>query len=111
MTEATGSTTVKEVIIKDMLEKTLFNRDTIEKVIAFQGEDLLKAFKEHSQVEISGFGVFNVAKGKVQKRIDRYTNWLEGDKPRTPEHEEDVRKLLEYLKIKQCQNLQNTLIS
>jgi len=91
-----------------MVEKTLFDRDTIEKVVAFQGEDLLRAFKEHSQVEISGFGLFYVAKGKVQKRIDRYTNWLKGDKPRTPEHEQSVKELLEYLKIKQCQNLQNT---
>jgi len=105
--EAHSSTTIKELIIDNIVENSNYSKDVIEKVVAFQGEDMLKAFKLHRQVEISGFGMLFVAKGKVQKRIDRYTQWLAGDKPRTPEHEEDVKKLVEFLKGKQCPNLQS----
>lgn len=105
--EAQNSITIKDYLIDVIKENSPYSKEIIEQVVAFQGEDILRAIKEHSQVEISGFGLLYVAKGKIQKRIDRFTAYLAGDKPRTPEHEEDVKQLLEFLKEKQCQNLQN----
>jgi len=46
-----------------------FPVDVIEKVIAFQGDDMLRAAKLYSEIEISGIGLLYVAKGKLANRI------------------------------------------
>lgn len=96
--------TIKDHLIDDIQVTTDYPRELIEKVVAFQGEDILKAVKENSQVEISGFGLLYVAKGKLQKRIDRYTKFLD----KNPDYKGTVTELLEFLKEKKCQNSQNT---
>jgi len=96
--------TIKDTLIDNIVENSSYSKEVVEQVIAFQGEDMLKAFKEYRQIEISGFGLLYVAKGKLSKRIERYSKYLVGDAPRTEDHQKEVEKLLEFLKTKQCQS-------
>ena len=106
MFEKLMSTTVKEFLIRKVEEQTTFPMDVIEKVISFQGEDIIKSIDKVTQIEISGFGVLFISKKKLQNRIERYTNSV--NKGGTPEYKAAMEKEIEYLKIKQCQNLKNT---
>lgn len=98
------SSGVRDYLIDEIIKESSYSRDLVEKVVSFQGEDILKAVKNHSQVEISGFGLLYVAKGKLQKRIDRYSTFLE----KNPDYVGTVTDLLEFLKVKKCQNSENT---
>lgn len=57
--------------ILDKMTKELpyYSLELMEKVIAFQGEDMLRATREYREIEISGFGLLFVAKGKLARRI------------------------------------------
>lgn len=95
--------------VKDFVISNInYPKEVVEKVIAFQGEDILRAVKEYSQIEISGLGLLFVAKGKLNKRIDRYNTYLNNGVEKEIGKEETITKLLEFLKKKKCQNLQNT---
>ena len=76
MFEKNRSTSVKDMLIDLIADKQEYSRDTIEKVVNFQGEDFLRAVRQHNQIEISGLGLLFISKGKLQKRIDRAKNRL-----------------------------------
>lgn len=86
----------------------IYPRDVIEKVIAFQGEDMLNAVKNYSQIEISGFGLLYVAKGKVKKRIEKCEKGIqtilsqatEDNVQVTEEKLTYIKNKLDYLKSK-----------
>jgi nucleoid DNA-binding protein len=75
------------------MTETGYSQDIIEKVISFQGEDMLRAFSEHSQIEISGFGLLFVAKGKLKKRKERITKYLDGGGEKVESHLEQLKYL------------------
>ena len=98
MFEKLATTSVKDLLIAKVAEQTSFPMDIIEKVVSFQGEDILKSLEKCSQVEISGFGVLFVSKGKLKNRIKKYNDIL--DRGGTPEHNAIMEKEIEYLKRK-----------
>lgn len=64
-----ASQTIKDYIIGNMVEELSYSKDVIDSVIAFQGEDMLNAVKQHSELEISGFGLLYVSQVKLKNRI------------------------------------------
>jgi nucleoid DNA-binding protein len=89
MFEKNPSTTVKDMLIDMIASKEDYSRDIIEKVIRFQGEDLLKGMRTCDTVEISGLGVLYVAKTKLATRIRRVE---------AREQTEENIEILKYLK-------------
>jgi hypothetical protein len=61
-----------------MVEEGLYERDVIEKIILFQGKDLLKAVKECQSIEISGFGKLIMSQNKLKKKIKMTGERLNG---------------------------------
>lgn len=98
MFEKLASTTIKDMLIAKVVEQTSFDIDIIEKVVSFQGEDLIKSLNKCSQVEISGFGVLFVSKTKLKNRMSSYiANLTKGG---TPEYNDIMEKEIEFLKTK-----------
>lgn len=62
---------LKGVLITKTAIKTLINEDVVEKIISFEFKDVLRAMKEHHQVEISGFGRFMISPNKTAKKISK----------------------------------------
>ena len=62
---------IKDSLIEQVAEELGHPIDTIEKVIAFQGKEMLQAVKEYNEIEVSGFGTFYVSQNKVNKHISR----------------------------------------
>lgn len=60
---------IKDVLIEQVAEELGHPIDTVEKVIAFQGKEMLQAVKDYNEVEVSGFGTFYVSQNKVKKQI------------------------------------------
>ena len=102
-----NQSTIKSFLMEKVREQTSFSSDIIEKVISFQGEDILNAVKESNQIEISGFGLLFISKSKLRKRISRYSDKLEKVRGINPEYDKTMEDLIEFLKKKQCQNSQN----
>lgn len=79
------------------------SEDIISKVIAFQGEDGLKAVKQHHEVEFSGFGKFYLSQARVKRRIDNLQKMLGHlkNKPVLDERKiSGIEKELEIVKTK-----------
>jgi len=57
---------IKDYIIEGMVE---YPRTLIENIITFQGESMLEASRKYSEIEISGFGILYVAKGKLSREL------------------------------------------
>lgn len=77
------------------------SEDIISKVIAFQGEDSLKAVKQYDEVEFSGFGKFYLSETKLHKALTNYQKAL--DRMRltpeiNPEKIERLDKVINELK-------------
>lgn len=102
MYEKPNSTSVKDLLIETISTEQNFPQDVVEKVIRFQGEDLTEALKNHSQVEISGFGVLYVAKTKLKKTLGNFEKFLEEGKAKDEKKKESITKLVTYLKEKKC---------
>lgn len=104
-----ASMTMKDWIVGQMESTMGFAPDIVTKVVNFQGEDMLKAVKEHNEIEISGLGIIYVSKKKLANRIKQTNQVLEKWKAR-----EDADKIafledkIKFLNNKQCQSLGNT---
>lgn len=68
-----ASSKVKEFLLVQVSEELQQPLDIVEKVVAFQGEDTLKAFACNKSIEISGFIKFLLSQNKVNKTIKNYT--------------------------------------
>ena len=102
--------------VKDEIIATMdigYPIDVIEKVIAFQGEDMLKATKLYSEIEISGIGLLYVAQGKLKNRIASTEKSLATCQKKfeeSPTEENEIKvnnftEKLEFLKSKlRCQS-------
>ena len=61
--------TIRDFIVDEM--ETSYPRALIEKIISFQGEQMLEASRTCREIEISGFGLLYVAKGKLSRETAR----------------------------------------
>lgn len=67
----------KEVLIKQVATAMELPEDTVFKVIAFQGEDALKAVKIHDELEFSGFGKFYLSQTKLKRYLSNMYKGIE----------------------------------
>lgn len=90
-----------------------YSKDVIEKVVNFQGEDMLKAVSMYSEIEISGIGLLYVAQGKLKNRIATAERGLaaciqKNEETPSEDMEGKIRMFtnkIEYLKTKlKCQS-------
>jgi nucleoid DNA-binding protein len=95
---------VKDYIITQVAEDLKQPQDLVEKVIAFQGEDLLWAFKNSKNIEISGFGKFTMSPHKVKRVITNYSKTIEELETKEDEpsqaKKERMTKIVEFLNTK-----------
>lgn len=62
---------LKDVLIYRTASKTLCSQDLVEKVISHQFKSARDAFKLYKEVEITGFGKFQVSKAKIRRKKER----------------------------------------
>jgi len=62
---------LKDVLISKTATKLSCSEDTVDKVIGFQFKEAKDAFKQYSEVEISGFGKFTISQPKVRRKLRR----------------------------------------
>lgn len=110
MYEKTASVSLKDMLIKKISEDGGFDINIVEKVIAFQGEDMSNAVKDHMEIEISGFGILKMSKQRIKKRLEKVEKWIDNNPEIENEGEkkkqirEYLNKKLEFLNEKKCQN-------
>lgn len=86
----------KEVLIKQVATAMELPEDTVFKVVAFQGEDALKAVKIHDELEFSGFGKIYLSQNKLKKYINGISKGIERVKD-NPEKLETLTTLVDNL--------------
>lgn len=86
----------KEVLIKQVATAMELPEDTVFKVIAFQGEDALKAVKIHDELEFSGFGKIYLSQTKLKNYINGISKGIERYKD-NPAKVETLTALVENL--------------
>lgn len=86
----------KEVLIKQVATTMELPEDTVFKVVAFQGEDALKAVKIHDELEFSGFGKIYLSQNKLKKYINGISKGIERVKD-NPEKLETLTTLVDNL--------------
>jgi len=86
----------KEVLIKQVATAMELSEDTVFKVVAFQGEDALKAVKIHDELEFSGFGKIYLSQNKLKKYINGISKGIERVKD-NPEKLETLTTLVDNL--------------
>ncbi len=86
----------KEVFIKQVATAMELPEDTVFKVVAFQGEDALKAVKIHDELEFSGFGKIYLSQNKLKKYINGISKGIERAKD-NPEKLETLTTLVDNL--------------
>jgi len=82
----------KDTLIKQVSENLGISEDIIFKVVAFQGEDALKAVKIHNEIEFSGFGKFYLSQRKLKNYITGISKGVEKLRNQ-PDKEEKVNQL------------------
>lgn len=68
---------VKDFFTDRISQDLNIDRSIVQKVIDFQGRDIIKAFVEFNSVEISGLGRFTFNNGKSLKKLKKYEKELE----------------------------------
>lgn len=71
------NTELKAFLIANLVEKLNVPQGTIEKIIAFQGEDALRAIEEYNEVEFSGFGKIMISQSKLKRKIEKNETAIE----------------------------------
>lgn len=64
-------TSFKDAIIDQLAEEVGIPADVVNKVIKFQGEDILAHMKIVDEIEVSGWGKFFISKNKTKKKLKR----------------------------------------
>lgn len=101
MFEKNNSTSIKDMLIDRIVAEGNYSENTVESIVAFQGEDLLKALREHNQIEISGFGVLSISKNRLIKKISNYESFISTSKD--VEKVDRIKEALKLLNKKKCQ--------
>jgi len=96
---------IKDWLIKGMVGELNYPQDLIEKVIAFQGEDMLRAVKMYKEIEISGFGSIFIAKGKLNSHLNRSKTSIEKLRAKLETATEEEKPLLETKIEAQLENI------
>ena len=110
MYEKAISVSLKDMLIKKISEEGGFDESVVEKIIAFQGEDMSNAVKDHMEIEISGFGILKMSVLKVNRLSKTIETWIdnnpeiENEKERKKQLRKHLNKKLEFLNKKKCQN-------
>lgn len=63
---------VRKIAVKNMLSETV-----VEKILSHEKKSINSAFKVKNEVEISGFGKFNISQVKLAKKIKNVEKILE----------------------------------
>lgn len=96
---------VKDVLVTKTAIKLLRPENVIERVVAFQFKDAVAAFKEYSEVEVSGFGKFYVSESRTKKKILMYEGAIRKYNKELDSNPEEERKAFILSKIKDLEEL------
>lgn len=97
--------TIKETLLEKTAEDLQHPYSVVENVMGWVFKDVLKAFKRHTQIEISGLGYYIISEAKLRRRVEtleRVKHLLEAK----PQDESTIKKLegvnkdLEYCHLK-----------
>lgn len=60
---------LKDVLLKKTSEKTILSEDIVEKIISFQFKEARDRMHDFNEIEISGFGKFQVSQKRLKDNV------------------------------------------
>lgn len=91
------SKAVKDILIKRTAEELKLPEIWVERVVSHQFKSANKAALVHGQIEISGFGTFQISKTKLQRKLNKLLEIKEALEKKLPSKDDSLLKKLEAL--------------